>query len=67
MKKVNAYAAQEAGGKLDKFQYELPELGNEQVDIKVALLWNLSFRFKHDKQRMGNDSISFCSRSRNSR
>jgi uncharacterized zinc-type alcohol dehydrogenase-like protein len=32
---VNAYAAHEKGGKLEKFQYELPELGHEQVDIKV--------------------------------
>ena len=35
MIKVNAYAANEAGGKLTPFQYELPELGSEQVDIKV--------------------------------
>lgn len=35
MRKVNAYAAQEAGGKLEKFQYELPELGDDEVDIKV--------------------------------
>jgi len=33
--KVNAYAAQEAKGKLEKYQYELPELSPEQVDIKV--------------------------------
>ena len=33
--KVNAYAAQKAGEKLIPFQYELPELGSEQVDIKV--------------------------------
>lgn len=32
---VNAYAAHEKGGKLEKFQYELPELGNEEVDVKV--------------------------------
>jgi uncharacterized zinc-type alcohol dehydrogenase-like protein len=35
MTKVNAYAAHEAGGKLEPFKYELPDLGNEQVDIKV--------------------------------
>jgi len=35
MLKVNAYAAHQAGGKLEPFQYELPDLGNEQVDIKV--------------------------------
>lgn len=35
MKKIHAYAAQEVGGKLDPFTYELPELGSEQVDIKV--------------------------------
>lgn len=35
MKKVMAYAASEAGGKLNPFQYVLPELGNDQVDIKV--------------------------------
>ena len=35
MKTVNAYAASEAGAKLNTFKYELPELGNEQVDIKV--------------------------------
>lgn len=35
MRTVNAYAAHEAGGKLKPFQYELPELGSDQVDIKV--------------------------------
>ncbi|MEY8849172.1 NAD(P)-dependent alcohol dehydrogenase [Psychroserpens sp. XS_ASV72] len=33
--KVNAYAASEAGSELQKFQYDLPEIGNEQIDIKV--------------------------------
>ena len=33
--KVNAYAAQEAGGKLERFEYELGSLGTEHVDIKV--------------------------------
>ena len=32
---VNAYAAHEAGGKLEPFEYELPELGSEHVDIKI--------------------------------
>ncbi len=32
---VNAYAAQSAGSELVKFEYELPKIGNEQVDIKV--------------------------------
>lgn len=35
MSKVNAYAASEAGGTLETFQYDLPTLGNEEVDIKV--------------------------------
>lgn len=35
MTKVNAYAAQKAGDKLQKFEYELPELGAEEVDIEV--------------------------------
>jgi len=35
MATVNAYAAKEAGGKLNPFKYELPGLGNDQVDIKV--------------------------------
>ena len=35
MKQVNAYAANEAGGKLSPFKYELPELGSDHVDIKV--------------------------------
>jgi uncharacterized zinc-type alcohol dehydrogenase-like protein len=35
MEKVRAYAAEEAGGELKEFQYELPEIGNEYVDIKV--------------------------------
>ncbi len=35
MKTVNAYAANEAGGKLNPFTYELPELGSDQVEIKV--------------------------------
>ncbi len=33
--KVKAYAANEPGGKLSPFEYELGELGSEQVDIKV--------------------------------
>ncbi|MGB5436027.1 MAG: NAD(P)-dependent alcohol dehydrogenase [Maribacter sp.] len=35
MNKVHAYAAQEAGGKLNPFTYELPALGSEEVDIKI--------------------------------
>jgi uncharacterized zinc-type alcohol dehydrogenase-like protein len=35
MSTVNAYAAQEAGGSLSKFSYELGPLGSEQVDVKV--------------------------------
>lgn len=35
MKTVEAYASNDAGGKLIPFQYELPELGTDQVDIKV--------------------------------
>ncbi len=35
MKTVNAYAASSAGAELEKFQYELPELKSDQVDIKV--------------------------------
>ncbi len=33
--KVYAYAAKEAKSKLEKFEYELGEIGNEEVDIKV--------------------------------
>ncbi len=33
--KVNAYASSSAGASLEKFQYELPEIGEEQIDIKV--------------------------------
>ena len=33
--KVNAYALQAPKGKLEKFTYELPAIGSEQVDIKV--------------------------------
>ena len=35
MNTVQAYAAQDAGTKLEPFSYELDELGSEQVDIKV--------------------------------
>ena len=35
MRTVNAFAAHDAGGQLEKFQYELPKLGSDQVDIKV--------------------------------
>ena len=35
MTTVNAYAANEAGAKLKPFKYELPNLGSDQVDIKV--------------------------------
>jgi uncharacterized zinc-type alcohol dehydrogenase-like protein len=34
--KVTAFAVMEPKGKLEKFNYELPEIGNEEVDIKVA-------------------------------
>jgi len=36
MTQINAYAALEPKGQLEKFSYHLPEIGNEQVDIKVA-------------------------------
>lgn len=32
---VNAYAAHQAGGELQPFSYELPDIGAEQVDIKI--------------------------------
>jgi len=35
MKTVKAFAASEEGGLLKPFEYELGELGNDQVDIKV--------------------------------
>ena len=35
MKRVNAFAAFNAGEKLKEFQYDLPEIDNEHVDIKV--------------------------------
>lgn len=35
MRTVNAFAAKEAGGKLESFKYDLPEIGSEEVDIKV--------------------------------
>ncbi len=35
MTKINAYAAKQAGAPLEKFQYELPAIGNEEVDVKV--------------------------------
>ena len=35
MTTVNAYAASEPGGKLSPFKYDLPDLGTDQVDIKV--------------------------------
>ena len=35
MRTVNAYAASEKSGKLTPFQYELPNIGKEEVDIKV--------------------------------
>lgn len=35
MTKVRAYAAHEPGGRLQSYEYELPGLGDEQVDIKV--------------------------------
>lgn len=34
--KINAFAAHEPEGKLEKFSYELGELGAEEVDIKVS-------------------------------
>jgi uncharacterized zinc-type alcohol dehydrogenase-like protein len=33
---VNAYAANEPNGKLEKFNFELGEIGSEEVDIKVS-------------------------------
>ncbi|MGQ7869480.1 NADPH-dependent aldehyde reductase Ahr [Sunxiuqinia sp. sy24] len=35
MRKVNAFAANEPGGKLVPFTYELPDIGTDQVDIEV--------------------------------
>jgi uncharacterized zinc-type alcohol dehydrogenase-like protein len=35
MTNVNGYAAKSPGSELEKFQYQLPKIGNEQVDIKV--------------------------------
>ena len=35
MYKVNAFAASDAGKTLEKFTYELPEIGLEELDIKV--------------------------------
>ena len=35
MHTVNAYAAKEAGGQLEKFSFTLEEIGREEVDIKV--------------------------------
>jgi len=35
MKKVNAYAAKKKGAEFEPFEYELAEIGDEQVDIKV--------------------------------
>lgn len=32
---VNAYASKTVGAELEKFQYQLTQIGNEQVDIKV--------------------------------
>ena len=34
--KINAYAAHEAAGKFQKFEYDAGELGSEQVEIKVS-------------------------------
>ena len=35
MIKVNAYAANSAASKLEKYSYHLTSIGNEEVDIKV--------------------------------
>ncbi len=35
MTRVHSYAAQEPGGSLQPFEYELPDIGDEHVDIKV--------------------------------
>ncbi|GAA4271820.1 NAD(P)-dependent alcohol dehydrogenase [Aquimarina gracilis] len=35
MTTIHAYAAKEAGARLEPFQYELGDIGKEQVDIKV--------------------------------
>ncbi len=35
MRQVNGYAILEAGGKLTPHQYELPTIGNEEVEIKI--------------------------------
>ena len=34
--KVAAYRAVTPKGKLEKFEFELPEIGNDEVDVKVA-------------------------------
>ncbi|GAA4278879.1 NADPH-dependent aldehyde reductase Ahr [Aquimarina mytili] len=35
MRTIHAYAAKEPGAQFEPFQYQLPDLGEEQVDIKV--------------------------------
>lgn len=35
MRKINGYAALTAGSKLEKIEYSLPNIGNDEVDIKV--------------------------------
>ncbi len=35
MRIINAFAATEAGGQLEPFRYELSDIGEEQVDIKI--------------------------------
>ena len=65
MKKVNAYAAKDAGAKLEKFQYELPAIGNEEVDIKVHYCGLCHSDLSMINNDWGNDSVSFSPRTRN--
>jgi len=59
---INAYAAKEAGGKLEKFQYDPGKLGSHDVEIDVE-----SCGICHSDLSMGHDRISLCAWSRGCR
>jgi len=62
---VKAMAAQQASGALEPFEYELPTISSEEVEIAIEHcgLCHSDLSMLHNE--WGIDNFSFCSRTRN--
>ena len=65
--KTKAYAAKEAGAKFEQFEFEAGELGSEQIEIAVDYCGICHSDLSMLQQRMDDDRISVCRRSRSRR